>query len=135
LKALRVRGAVVTGIDKSARMLELARRRLGDDSTADLQVAELGSPLPFPDDTFDDVIASLVLHHLEDWGPALTELRRVLKPAGRLIVSVNHPFAENLWHSRVASSLTISLPTTMSLSGPQAARARFCASGTGRCTR
>ena len=41
--ALRGRGAIVTGFDKSAGMVELARRRLGDD--ADLQVAELGSPL------------------------------------------------------------------------------------------
>jgi SAM-dependent methyltransferase len=97
--ALRDRGAIVTGIDKSAGMLELARRRLGDD--ADLQVAELGSPLPFPDDTFDDVTASLVLHYLEDWGPALAELGRVLKPRGRLIVSVNHPFRENLWHREI----------------------------------
>jgi SAM-dependent methyltransferase len=96
LAALRDRGAIVTGFDKSAGMLDLARRRLGDD--ADLQVAELGNPLPFPDDTFDDVTASLVLHYLEDWRPALGELRRVLKPGGRLIVSVNHPFAENLWH-------------------------------------
>ena len=94
--ALRDRGAVVTGFDKSAGMVELARRRLGDD--ADLRVAELGRPLPFPDDAFDDVTASLVLHYLEDWGPALAELRRVLKPGGRLIVSVNHPFTENLWH-------------------------------------
>src|SRR5215471_3784394 len=96
LAALRDRGAAVTGFDKSARMVELARRRLGDD--ARLHVAELGSPLPFPDDTFDDVTASLVLHYLEDWGPALAELRRVLKPGGRLIVSVDHPLAENLWH-------------------------------------
>jgi len=93
---LRDRGAIVTGIDKSTGMLEQARRRLGND--ADLQVAELGSPLPFPDDTFDDITASLVLHYLRDWGPALGELRRVLKPGGRLIVSVDHPFAENLWH-------------------------------------
>jgi ubiquinone/menaquinone biosynthesis C-methylase UbiE len=94
--ALRDRGAIVTGIDRSAEMVELARRRLGDD--ADLQVAELGSPLPFPDDTFDDVTASLVLHYLEDWEPALAELRRVLKSGGRLIASVNHPFSEYLWH-------------------------------------
>ena len=94
--ALRDRGAIVTGIDKSAGMLELARRRLGDD--ADLQVADLGSPLPFLDDTFDDVTASLVLHYLEDWGPALAELGRVLKPGGRLIVSVDHPFAVNIMH-------------------------------------
>ena len=89
--ALRDRGAIVTGIDKSAGMLELARRRLGAD--ADLQVADLGSPLPFPDGAFDDVIASLILHYLEDWGPALAELRRVLTPGGRLIVSIDHPFA------------------------------------------
>jgi SAM-dependent methyltransferase len=94
--ALRDRGAIVTGIDKSAGMLAQARRRLGDD--ADLQVAELGSPLPFPDGTFDDVTASLVLHYLQDWGPALAELRRVLKPGGRLIVSVDHPFVTSLMH-------------------------------------
>jgi SAM-dependent methyltransferase len=94
--ALRDRGAIVTGFDTSTGMLELARRRLGAD--ADLHVAELGSPLPFPDGTFDDVVASLVLHYLEDWGPALAELRRVLKPGGWLIVSVDHPFAVNLMH-------------------------------------
>lgn len=88
--ALRDRGAVVTGIDASARMLELARRRL--DADADLRVADLASPLPFADGAFDDVVASLVLHYLEDWGPTLTELRRVLTPGGRLLVSVDHPF-------------------------------------------
>jgi SAM-dependent methyltransferase len=92
--ALRDQGAIVTGFDKSAAMVELARRRLGDD--ADLHVADLSGPLPFPDGTFDDVIASLVLHYLEDWGPALAELRRVLKPGGRLLVSVEHPFAITL---------------------------------------
>jgi ubiquinone/menaquinone biosynthesis C-methylase UbiE len=95
-EALRDRGALMTGIDSSAGMLALARRRLGDD--ADLQVAELGRPLPFPDGVFDDVTASLVLHYLQDWGPALAELRRVLKPGGRLIVAVDHPFVTNLGH-------------------------------------
>lgn len=89
--ALRDRGAIVTGVDASAGMLELARRRLGAD--ADLRVADLASPLPFPDGAFDDVIASLVLHYLEDWGATLAELRRVLRPGGRLLVSVEHPFA------------------------------------------
>ena len=99
LAALRDRGAAVAGFDRSAGMLEVARRRLGDD--ADLRVAELGGPLPYPDDAFDDVTASLVLHYLEDWGPALAELRRVLTPGGRLIASVNHPFREHLWHREI----------------------------------
>jgi ubiquinone/menaquinone biosynthesis C-methylase UbiE len=89
--ALRDRGAIVTGFDKSAGMLELARKRLGED--ADLRVADLGRPLPYSDDTFDDVIASLVLHYLEDWTEPLVEVRRVLKTGGRLIASVNHPIA------------------------------------------
>jgi SAM-dependent methyltransferase len=87
--ALRDRGAIVSGFDSSAGMLKLARRRLGDD--ADLQQADLGRPLPFPDAAFDDVIASLVLHYLEDWTAPLAELRRVLRPGGRLIASVMHP--------------------------------------------
>ncbi|GCB49087.1 hypothetical protein SNL152K_6419 [Streptomyces sp. NL15-2K] len=42
---LRDRGAIVSGFDASAGMLELARWRLGD--SADLQVADLSSPLPY----------------------------------------------------------------------------------------
>ncbi len=87
--ALRAKGAVVTGFDASAAMVDLARHRLGDD--ADLRVADLGAPLPFADAEFDDVVASLVLHYLEDWASPLAELRRVLKPGGRLILSVIHP--------------------------------------------
>lgn len=89
--ALRERGAEVTGIDASAGMLALARRRLGDGT--DLHVGDLSRPLPFADGAFDDVVASLVLHYLEDWGPTLAEIRRVLRPGGRLIASVDHPFA------------------------------------------
>ncbi|HEV7187326.1 MAG TPA: class I SAM-dependent methyltransferase [Blastococcus sp.] len=96
IAALRDRGALVTGIDSSTTMLALARRRLGPD--ADLHVADLGDPLPFPDSAFDDVVASLVLHYLEDWAAPLAELRRVLKPGGRLIAAVDHPFAISLLH-------------------------------------
>ncbi|MFI5709830.1 class I SAM-dependent methyltransferase [Kribbella sp. NPDC051620] len=89
MAALRDRGAIVSGFDLSAAMIELARRRLGED--ADLTVADLAKPLPYDDAAFDDVTASLVLHYLEDWTEPLAELRRVLKPGGRLILSVHHP--------------------------------------------
>ncbi|HEY1699753.1 MAG TPA: class I SAM-dependent methyltransferase [Trebonia sp.] len=92
--ALRDRGAVVTGFDSSARMLDLAQERLGDH--ADLHSADLANPLPFPDEAYDDAVACLVLHYLEDWSAPLAELRRVLKTGGRLIVCVDHPFAITL---------------------------------------
>ena len=89
--ALADGGAEVTGFDSSAAMVDLARQRLGPD--ADLHVADLAAPLDLPDAEYDDVVASLVLHYLQDWSGPLGELRRVLKPGGRLIVSVNHPAA------------------------------------------
>jgi SAM-dependent methyltransferase len=95
-EALRDRGAAVTGIDSSAEMVNLARRRLGDD--ADLHRVDIAGPLPFPGGAFDDVIASLVLHYLEDWTAPLAELRRVLAPGGRLIIAVNHPLLFPLVH-------------------------------------
>lgn len=92
--ALIERGAVVTAFDGSPAMVELARKRLGD--AADLRVADLTEPLPFDDNTFDDVVVSLVLHYLRDWAGPLAELRRVLKPGGRLILSVDHPVTYKL---------------------------------------
>jgi ubiquinone/menaquinone biosynthesis C-methylase UbiE len=53
--------ARVTAFDESAEMTALARRRLGED--ADIRVADLAWPLTFaPDQAFDLVVASLVLH-------------------------------------------------------------------------
>ena len=102
----------------SAKMLELARQRLGPG--ADLHLADLGSPLPFPDGPFDDVIACLVLHYLQDWTAPLAELRRVLRPGGRLIVAVDHPYAVDLQQRRPGASPTTSRPTTGPNSGPTA---------------
>ena len=86
---LAARGAVVSGFDASPAMVELARRRLGPD--ADLRVADLDRPLPYGDGTFDDAVVSLVLHYLRDWAGPLAELRRVVRPGGRVLLSVNHP--------------------------------------------
>jgi SAM-dependent methyltransferase len=87
--ALRDRGAVISGFDLSTAMVALARARLGAD--ADVVVHDLAEALPYADAAFDDVVASLVLHYLEDWSGPLAELHRVLRPGGRLIASVNHP--------------------------------------------
>lgn len=69
-------------------MIELARRKAAKaGSNVDFQVG-LIEDIPFPDETFDLVTSSLVLHHL----PAdlkrvgIAEVRRVLKPGGRFLV-------------------------------------------------
>ena len=44
--------------------------------------------LPFPDQSFDKVLCSEVLEHIPDYGQALNEISRILKPGGTLAVSV-----------------------------------------------
>lgn len=98
MEVLRSKGAAVAGFDLSPAMVELARERLGEG--ADVRVADLGAPLPYPDDRFDLVVASLSLHYVEDWASALAELRRVLRPGGRLTVSIIHPMVYAIVHPK-----------------------------------
>jgi SAM-dependent methyltransferase len=52
--------------------------------------------LPFAEDAFDAVICSEVLEHLPDYHAALAEMRRVLKPSGRLCITVPHGWPERI---------------------------------------
>jgi ubiquinone/menaquinone biosynthesis C-methylase UbiE len=79
---------VVAGIDPSEPMIDYARRQATCSAKCEFQVGA-AQALPFPDDTFDVATSSLVVHHLpEDLRVrALDEMRRVLRPGGRLLVA------------------------------------------------
>ncbi|MGW5315957.1 class I SAM-dependent methyltransferase [Nocardia thailandica] len=70
------------GADLSPHMIDLARRRVDG---AELVVADVAE-LPFPDGAFDTVVSSLSMHEWPDLPAAARELRRVLRPQGRLMV-------------------------------------------------
>ena len=56
--------------------------------------------IPFADDTFELAVCALAIAHLPRPADAIAELARVLRPGGRLIVSVLHPFLASLgWHA------------------------------------
>lgn len=84
------RGAEVLALDREPRLVAFARERVG--ARARFEVADLSRPLDVvPAGWADVVVASLVLHYLEDWAPLLDELRRCLAPGGALVFSVHHP--------------------------------------------
>ena len=78
----------VHGVDASPQMLARARRKtVRARLHIDYRLAG-AEALPFPDATFDVILSSLMIHHLSPdvIGAALTEMRRVLVPGGRLLV-------------------------------------------------
>ena len=77
-------GLVVHGIDPSAPALSIARGRArGSERAVALVVGDAGA-LPYPDATFDTVVATFVLCSVGDVDRSLAEARRVLRPGGTI---------------------------------------------------
>lgn len=87
-------GAEVIGIDLSPGMVDEARRRCG--GRGRFLVSDLAEPLPIEPGSIDGVTCSLVLHYLEDWTVPLRSFRRLLRPHGWFVLSLDHPFAPPL---------------------------------------
>jgi ubiquinone/menaquinone biosynthesis C-methylase UbiE len=79
-------GCAIAGVDIALRWLVLARRRLADHGLSAQLFAASAESLPWPDGSFDTVVADSVLEHLKDPYEALKEWARVLRPGGRLVV-------------------------------------------------
>ena len=79
----------VTGIDLSSAMLDVARHRAADlGRDVDLREGD-AHHLPFDDASFDTVVCTFSLCNIPDPHQALNEMRRVLRPGGRLVL-VDH---------------------------------------------
>ena len=76
-------GLDLTVVDLDPEMVAAGRRRLAG-TAARVDVADSGA-LPYADDSFDMVASFIMLHHLVDWHPTITEAVRVLRPGGRLV--------------------------------------------------
>src|SRR3954469_19054601 len=83
------RGATkVTGLDFSERMLERARRK---DARIEWVQGDLLA-LPFADATFDAATVGFGVRNVADLAASLRELRRVLRPGGRVVIlEIAHP--------------------------------------------
>ena len=88
-------GYTVTALDPVAAMVDAARTA----QSADDYVIAAGNRLPFGSARFDLVMAYNVLMDVDDLPATLTEIARVLRPDGTLVISIVHPFTD---HGRFA---------------------------------
>ena len=77
--------ATITLTEPDKPMMRRLERRLRERSPGSLLLRAPAEDLPFDDDSFDVAISTLVLCTVDDQPRALRELRRVLKPGGRLL--------------------------------------------------
>jgi malonyl-CoA O-methyltransferase len=87
---LAARGARVTAIDFSDKMLAKARAKDGADRVR-FENHDVTRRLPYDDASFDRVLSALVLEHVADLAAFFRELGRVTRPGGRIVVTAMHP--------------------------------------------
>lgn len=86
-KLVKERGADVVGVDISDKLLEVAGKHIK-------AVKADGTRLPFEDESFDYVMAFMVLHIIEDIDKPLAEIARVLKSGGKFFYGIVDPHSD-----------------------------------------
>lgn len=84
-------GADCVGLDFATEMLAAAGAKCHGGLFLEHDLMVL--PLPFPDGAFNKIVLAHALWHLGGIGNLFSEFARLLKPGGRLVVSVTHPEA------------------------------------------
>jgi 2-polyprenyl-3-methyl-5-hydroxy-6-metoxy-1,4-benzoquinol methylase len=110
---LSTKGAKVSGIDGSKKLVEIARLNYPN---LQFEIHDLLKPLNIKDSNFDMILGNMLLMHMEDISVFLKEAKRLLRPNGKLIVSVLHPcfneptskLFKTLWQK-----LTLALPVAI----------------------
>jgi demethylmenaquinone methyltransferase/2-methoxy-6-polyprenyl-1,4-benzoquinol methylase len=112
--ALARDGAEVIGLDFSRAMLEIAENRRPKNTQSAATNPKFiqgdAQQLPFPDNSFDAVTVGYGLRNLASWETGVTEMFRVTRPGGRLVVLDFGKPANALWRSIYFTHLKMTVP-------------------------
>lgn len=89
IKKLLKGGGNVKGIDLSPELIKIAKK---ENPKIEFKVGSISKKLPYKTGEFDIVLGALVMHYVDNWNPALKEIKRVLKPKGIFVFSTENPF-------------------------------------------
>ncbi len=84
------KGGLVTALDQSIEMIQIAQKKL-QDYNIHWVIHPLPDSLPFPDNFFSSIVAGLVAEHIQDLETLFREVSRILLRGGQFVLSALHP--------------------------------------------
>jgi ubiquinone/menaquinone biosynthesis C-methylase UbiE len=99
------RAAHVTATDFAPSFLEVCRRKHAAVSNLEFTPYDVTDTCPLADESVDAVLSKMVLQYVPEIHMFAAEAARVLKPDGRLIVLVDHPFHAQVFAARARAGV------------------------------
>jgi SAM-dependent methyltransferase len=132
-------GGSAVGVDLSARMLEVARRRAEEEGVTNASFEQVDAQVhAFPSESFDLAISRTGAMFFGDLTAAFTNIGRALVPGGRLVLVAWQPLPANEWIREISGALAAGrdlpapppgAPGPFSLSNPDRVRSILTAGG------
>jgi ubiquinone/menaquinone biosynthesis C-methylase UbiE len=100
----------IEALDASGPFLDYARKNYPQCKFTE---GNLNNPLPYQDNSFDAIVFSMAAHDVEDQVKTFTELARILKPGGKLMLTFVNPyyaFPVGVWKRGIIGRLLMRMP-------------------------